>query len=77
MKASNRRDATRRQYLEYLRKHKGIAHARSIRDELGWRWSPSVLLWTIQHNWFAWVVTACSFIVGIAGFATNLKDLFQ
>lgn len=77
MKASNGRDATQRQQLEYFRKHKGIEHARRMRDELGWRWRPSVLLWTIQHNWVAWVVTVCSSVVALTNFATNLKDLFH
>lgn len=76
MKASNSTDATPAQYLEYLRRRKGIEHARRMRDELGWRWRPSAMLWTIRHHWFSWVAGACTFIAAAVGFAADLKGLF-
>lgn len=76
MKASNSRNATPAQYLEYLRQRKGIEHARSIRDELGWRWRPSAMLWTARHHWFPWAVGACSVAAAVVNFASNLNGLF-
>jgi hypothetical protein len=53
MQASNSRNATNAQYLEYLKKTKGVEHARRKRDELGWRWTRSGLWWTICNYWAA------------------------
>lgn len=77
MKASNGRKATPAQYLEHLRQRKSAEHSRRMRDELGWLWRPSAMLWTIRHNWFAWAVSACTFIAGVVAFTTDLKGLFD
>lgn len=76
MKASNGRDAKPIQYLEHLCQRKGIEHARRMRDELGWRWKPSAMLWTVRHSWWASAVVACTCISGVVAFAANLKGLF-
>lgn len=51
MKASNGRAANPAQYLERLRQRTGIQHSRRVRDELGWRWKPSAMLWTLRRSW--------------------------
>lgn len=76
MKASNGKDATPAQYLEYLRQKKGIWHARHMRDALGWRWRPSAMAWTIRHAAPSWFVRACIFATGVVEVANNLKGLF-
>lgn len=75
MKASNGRDATPAQYLEHLRLRRGIDHARQMRDQLGWRWKPSAMLWTARHSSVAWLVGTCSAVAAIVGFLSNLKAL--
>ena len=74
MKASNSRDATPAQYLEHLRLKRGIDHARQIRDELGWRWKPSAMIWTIRHNWLTWILATCSAVAAIVAFLSDLKE---
>lgn len=76
MKASNGRDATPAQYLEHLRQRKGMEHARRMRNELGWRWKPSAMLWAIRHSWWVWVASVCTFIAGVVAFGADLKGLF-
>lgn len=75
MKASNSRDATPAEYLEYLRLRSGLEHARFMRDKLGWGWNPSAMLWTVRHSALAWAVAAGSALAGVASFATNLNWL--
>lgn len=76
MKASNGWTATPAQYLEHLRQRKGIEYARRMRDELGWRWKLSGMLWTIRYKWWAWVVGTCTIIAGAVAFAADVKGLF-
>lgn len=76
MKASNSRNATPAEYLQYLRQRKSIEYAKIKRDELGWRWRPSAMLWTIRHYWCSWAVSACVFIAGAVTFTADLKGLF-
>lgn len=76
MKASNGRDATPAQFLEYLRKRSGIEHARHKRDELGWRWKPSAMFWTLRHHWFLWVSAAGAVTTTAVAFAADIKSLF-
>lgn len=75
MKASNGRDSTHSEYLEHLRRTGGLAHARRMRDELGWRWEPAVVVWTLRHSAVAWVATACAGVLTIVGLLANLKAL--
>lgn len=72
MKASNSKNATPAQFLEYLRESKGIEHARHMRDTLGWRWKPSAIYWTLRRYWMAWVVAAGSFVVWLTGILSNV-----
>lgn len=75
MKASNSKNATPAQYLEYLKRRSGVEHARRMRDDLGWRWKPSAMFWTIRHHWLAWVAAALSLILTGVGFAADLRAL--
>lgn len=75
MKASNGRDATPAQYLEHLLQSVSIRHARRMRDELGWRWRPSAVIWTLRHHWVSWVVGAYTITACVIDLAANLKVL--
>ena len=75
MKASNSRNATPAQYLEYLRERRGIRHARHMRDTLGWRWRPWAIYWTVRRHWLAWVVAARSFTAWLTEIVTNMRGL--
>lgn len=76
MKSSNHRDATPAQYLEHVRLQKGIKHAQRVRDMLDRRGRLSVVLWTVKHRWFSWIISASAILTGVVGFGADLKILF-
>ena len=77
MKASNSRNSTPAQYLEYLREGRGIEHARYTRDKVGWRWKPSAIYWTVRRHWLPWVVAAGSVAAWFTGIVSNVHDLLH
>lgn len=77
MKASNSRNTTAAQYLEYLRERRGIEHARNMRNKLGWRWKPPVIYWTARRHWLPWVVAAGSFAAWLTDIVSNVRGLLR
>ena len=75
MKASNSRDATPGEFLEYLRQKCGIEHARRIRDKMGWRWKLSAMVWTLRYSWLAWAAAAGAVLALLADIVAALKGL--
>ena len=68
MKASNNKDATPAQYSNTCARAKAL----SMRDELGWRWKPSAIYWTLRRHWMAWAVVAGSFVAWLTGILSNV-----
>jgi hypothetical protein len=77
VKASNARDATPTQHLEYFRLKSGIEHARRIRDELEWRWKLGVILWTLRHSVRPWFVSACTVATAIVASLKDFRDILS
>jgi hypothetical protein len=77
MNASNSKNSTPAQYLEYLRERRGIEHARYIRDKLGWRWTPSAIYWTVRRHWLTWIVAAGWIAAWIIGIVLDVRDLLH
>lgn len=75
MRTSNSRDATPGQHLEPLRLKSGQEHARFLRDMQGWRWKPSVVLWTVRNSWWPWAVAASSAVTAAIALLSDLKGL--
>jgi hypothetical protein len=77
IKPSNRKDATPAQYLEHLRMLRGLDHARQIRDELGWRYKPPVMVWTLRHSGLAVAVSTVSVCALVVGLIADVMSLVR
>lgn len=72
------REATNAQHLEYLRKRSGIEHARYVRDRMGWRWAPGVVMWTLRHSVAVRAALVFVLMAGLVGVdPTALPELLR